>query len=81
MITGDAKETAVAIGGQLGMQNTEALSGKEIDSLDDTQLSMNVVATSGSDSHILYIFFSNRHFVLLRNQSGLIAVVIDCSDQ
>ena len=46
MITGDAKETAIAIGSQLGMQNTQAMSGNEIDGLNDTQLSMNVVASS-----------------------------------
>jgi Ca2+-transporting ATPase len=46
MITGDAKETAIAIGSQLGMQNTQAMSGNEIDALNDTQLSMNVVASS-----------------------------------
>ncbi|WP_445366043.1 cation-transporting P-type ATPase [Microbulbifer sp. ANSA001] len=44
MITGDHKATAIAIGQQIGLQNTEnALTGVDIDNLDDTVLGTEVL--------------------------------------
>ena len=47
MITGDARETALAISNQLGLLAKKALSGKEIDELGELELPTAVSESSG----------------------------------
>ena len=53
MITGDARETALAISNQLGLLAKKALSGKEIDELGELELPTAVSESSGK----VFIFF------------------------
>ena len=54
MITGDARETALAISNQLGLLAKKALSGKEIDELGELELPTAVSESSGK----VFKFFS-----------------------
>ena len=47
MITGDARETALAISSQLGLIAEKSLSGKEIDELGEIELPTAVSESSG----------------------------------
>ena len=47
MITGDARETALAISNQLGLLAEKALSGKEIDELGELELPSAVSESAG----------------------------------
>ena len=61
MITGDARETALAISNQLGLLAEKALSGKEIDELGELELPSAVSESSGkmfeNDFSYFYAYF------------------------
>ena len=57
MITGDARETALAISNQLGLLAKKALSGKEIDELGELELPTAVSESSGK----VFNFFKKIH--------------------
>ena len=59
MITGDARETALAISNQLGLLAKKALSGKEIDELGELELP---TAVSESSGKVFKFFFYTNEF-------------------
>ena len=59
MITGDARETALAISNQLGLLAKKALSGKEIDELGELELP---AAVSESSGKVFKTFFYTKFY-------------------
>ena len=65
MITGDARETALAISNQLGLLAKKALSGKEIDELGELELPTAVSESSGKVFKLFSIQMSSIKILFL----------------